>query len=77
CEVVYSKDEWQAIYIVVKKAQPPDTPPSLAEINLMIAKIGGYLNRKSDPPPGTKIFWRGLKKMKLYQTAIDAFKLIK
>ncbi|MCK5369862.1 MAG: hypothetical protein KAQ62_14980 [Cyclobacteriaceae bacterium] len=25
----------------------------------MVAKLGGYLNRKNDPPPGHQILWHG------------------
>jgi hypothetical protein len=25
----------------------------------LIAKIGGYLGRKSDPPPGHQLLWQG------------------
>ena len=25
----------------------------------MVAQMGGYMNRKSDPPPGHTIMWRG------------------
>ena len=36
---------------------------SLASYFLKIAKIGGYLARNSDPPPGNTVVWRGLKKL--------------
>jgi hypothetical protein len=25
----------------------------------MVAKIGGYLGRKNDPPPGHQLIWQG------------------
>jgi len=25
--------------------------------------LGGYLNRKNDPPPGNTIIWRGLNQL--------------
>jgi len=36
--------------------------------NLMTLKwtatvLGGYLNRKNDPPPGNAIIWRGLNRL--------------
>jgi hypothetical protein len=31
----------------------------LGEAVTLIAKIGGYLNRKNDPPPGHQILWHG------------------
>lgn len=35
----------------------------LSEYTLKIAKLGGYLARSSDPPPGNMVIWRGLKKL--------------
>lgn len=26
---------------------------------MLVAKIGGYLDRKGDPPPGHQILWHG------------------
>jgi hypothetical protein len=31
----------------------------LGETVILVAMIGGYLNRKNDPPPGHQILWRG------------------
>lgn len=36
---------------------------SLAGYFLKIAKLGGYLARKSDLPPGNTVVWRGIKKL--------------
>ena len=36
---------------------------SLSDYLLKIAKLGGYLARKSDLPPGNTVVWRGLKKL--------------
>ncbi|HVV67687.1 MAG TPA: hypothetical protein VG895_05645 [Patescibacteria group bacterium] len=30
---------------------------------LIIAKLGGYLNRSNDGPPGNIIMWRGLSRL--------------
>ena len=37
--------------------------PTLAEAVVWIAKLGGYLARKSDGPPGTLALWRGWKRL--------------
>lgn len=35
-------------------------PPSLlGEAVTLVAKIGGYLGRNSDPPPGHQLLWQG------------------
>lgn len=36
---------------------------SLADCILQLAKLGGYLGRKSDPPPGNMVLWRGLTRL--------------
>jgi len=39
---------------------------------IVIAKIGGYLDRSSDPPPGWQTLWKGLKKV---QTWAEGYRL--
>ncbi len=39
---------------------------------IAIAKIGGYLDRSSDPPPGWETMWKGLKKL---QTWAEGYEL--
>jgi hypothetical protein len=34
-------------------------PNKAGEVVLWIAKLGGYLNRKHDHPPGPTVMWRG------------------
>ena len=63
CSILFEKDEWQSVYAIVKKAPPPDTPPSLQEFMNMVAKLGGYRGRKSDGPPGMETIWRGIQSM--------------
>jgi len=64
CEVVLSKSEWQALCCRENKtAMPPQKPPSLARAAVMIAKLGGFLARKSDGFPGVKAIWDGLKRL--------------
>jgi hypothetical protein len=29
---------------------------------VLISKLGGYLDRYNDPPPGYEVFWRGYEK---------------
>jgi len=40
--------------------QPPDTADvSLGEAVLPVARLGGYLNRRNDAPPGHQVIWNG------------------
>jgi len=31
-----------------------------------VAKLGGYLDRESDPPPGWETMWKGLQKLRMW-----------
>jgi hypothetical protein len=44
------------------KGDPPEKR-SLQYYLIELAKIGGYLARGKDPPPGNKIIWRGLSRL--------------
>jgi hypothetical protein len=60
CEVLLQPLEWRALYCRTHNTtRPPGTPPSLADAVLWIAKLGGYLARKNDRPPGATVMWRG------------------
>jgi hypothetical protein len=38
-------------------------PKNVAHYLLAVAKLGGYLNRKNDGPPGNTVIWRGLTRL--------------
>ena len=40
-------------------------PDTLAGAVLLVALLGGYQNRKHDPPPGHELMWRGYERMSL------------
>lgn len=40
---------------------------------IMVAKLGGYLNRKNDPPSGPKSIWVGINRMNDFAVAWDTF----
>ena len=46
----------------MKRKPTPEAPPSLRDAVPMIAKLGGFLGRKSDGGPGTTTMWRGLER---------------
>jgi hypothetical protein len=50
--------------IVLDKLKPDTEPPTLSNYFLKIAKLGGYLARASDAPPGNTVMWRGFSKLK-------------
>lgn len=59
CELVLSEMEWKILYQKIHHQPPPTTPPRIKEIYHWIARLGGYIDRKSDPPPGIVSIWRG------------------
>jgi hypothetical protein len=63
CDVAFDEDEWQAVYAVVNNEPPPALPPKLGEMVVLIATLGGYMNRKGDGEPGPKAMWVGLQRM--------------
>lgn len=60
CSALLQSIEWKTLYCRTHRtAKPPSEPPTLNQAVVWIAKLGGYLNRKSDRPPGTTVLWRG------------------
>lgn len=46
------------------KTVVPELPPrTLSHYAIQLAKLGGYLARKGDPPPGNTVMWRGLTRL--------------
>ncbi len=74
CDVILDEDEWQSLYITVKQAPPPQSPPTLNAAIDMIATPGGYLGRKNDGSPGTKTIWLGIQRMRDFTLAINGYK---
>ena len=62
-DLLFSEIEWKAAYAAAHDKRPPSLPPSLGDIMLCIASLGGYLGRKNDEPPGYKTIWRGIQKL--------------
>jgi len=71
CTVAFTDLEWRCAYAAHHRNQAlPTTPPSLREVTVWIARLGGYLNRRGDRPPGVKVLWRGL--MRLHDIILGA-----
>jgi len=70
CELYLTKDEWKILYRVANKTKAlPEKPPTVHDAVVMIAKLGGFLARKSDGFPGVTVIWRGLTS---FYTILDA-----
>jgi len=70
CEICLTEDEWKILYRVANKTKAlPEKAPTIYEAVVMIAKLGGFLARKSDGFPGVTVIWRGLTS---FYTILDA-----
>lgn len=59
-EVLFSDIEVRTLQAYAKKKDM--TPPELlGDAVKLVAKIGGYLGRKNDPPPGHQLLWQGYR----------------
>lgn len=64
CSEFLSELEWTVLAVKSSRnGDIPTTAPSIAEVVIEIAKLGGYLARKLDGPPGTLVLWRGWKRL--------------
>ena len=45
------------------KARARPARKTLSVYLIKIARLGGYLARASDPPPGNTVMWRGLSRL--------------
>ena len=64
CSVVFETHEWQALYGTLHRtAKPPETPPTLRQAVHWMARLGGFLDRRSDGEPGVKTLWLGFRRL--------------
>ena len=76
CTVFFDDAEWKALVGFIHQTPVvPTAPPTLREALIMVATLGGFLNRKSDGEPGTVTVWRGLQRLDDITKAYIAFVL--
>ena len=63
CTVAFEPEQWKASVVFHTRKPPPAQPPSLCQMILLIAQLGGFLARKSDGQPGPQTLWRGLQRL--------------
>ena len=71
-DVLFSDLELQLLDAYVQQRRDLPTPTSLKNAVWIVASMGGYLRRKSDPPPGHQVLWQGYTKL---QTMCIGFSL--
>jgi hypothetical protein len=61
-EVALTKEEVEVLDRLAGVAEPP-AKPTVSHYLVAVAKLGGYLARGKDPPPGNTVIWRGLTRL--------------
>ena len=63
CTIYFEDQQWKALYCFHKRTRTPQAKtPSIRDVIGWIARLGGYLGRNSDRPPGTQVLWEGLQR---------------
>ena len=64
CENYLTTQQWSVLYLKIKrKSKLPKRVPTIGEVVVWIARLGGFLARKNDKMPGTIPLWRGWKRL--------------
>ena len=64
CTEFLSDLEWKVLFQSVNKGTSlPEKAPAIGQVVIWIARLGGFLARKSDGMPGTLTLWRGWKRL--------------
>lgn len=64
CTEFLSDPEWKILFRTVNKGRLlPEKAPAIGDVVIWIARLGGFLARKSDGMPGTLTLWRGWKRL--------------
>lgn len=73
CTAVFDDCEWKSVWRVTTKQTLPKEPPTLSEFMRLLARLGGYNNRSTEPPPGPQVIWVGIRRMTDFAIAWLAF----
>lgn len=64
CSEFLADHEWNVLFLKANRNKAiPKKPPSIGDVVIWVAKLGGHLARKGDGPPGTITLWRGWKRL--------------
>jgi len=73
CDLVFDDSEWKSVVVALAGRAALEPKPSVGVIIRLIARLGGHLGRKKDPPPGMKCLWIGLARMADFAFCWDTF----
>lgn len=60
---VFTKTERQLLDSLTPDHTEPSAKGILSSYIIKVARLGGYLARSNDPPPGNIVMWRGLARL--------------
>lgn len=64
CTKVLPAQEWKVLYCCVNQGLPlPRRTPTVRDVIIWIARLGGFLARQHDGMPGTQVLWRGWRRL--------------
>lgn len=64
CTTALAEHEWRALYtLATRLATEPSEVPTVGQVVIWIAQLGGFLNRKGDGHPGVTVIWRGWQRL--------------
>ena len=64
CTLVLTTHEWHSLYAFHHRTNHlPTEPPTVTQVTLWIAQLGGFLARKHDGHPGVTVIWRGWQRL--------------
>ncbi|MDX7954025.1 IS4 family transposase [Lichenihabitans sp. Uapishka_5] len=61
--LVFTKEECTVLNEAVPRPLEKPSTPTLAKYSDSVARLGGYLARRHDPPPGNIVMWRGWRRL--------------
>jgi len=64
CTAFLANHEWKVLFLKANQdKQLPRKTPTIGEVVIWVARLGGFLDRKGDGPAGTITLWRGWKRL--------------
>jgi hypothetical protein len=75
--IAFTDTECQLLdHLVPDREKKRSDKKSLSSYIIKVARLGGYLARASDPPPGNIVMWRGLSRLTDIVLGFEAAKLV-
>ena len=61
--LVFTEEECTILDDTVRRPLGEPSTPTLAKYSDSVARLGGYMARSHDPPPGNIVMWRGWRRL--------------